>query len=168
MADPADNLPYRPCVGIFLLNRDGLVFTGRRIDTLVEAWQMPQGGIDPGESPEAAALRELAEEIGTSKAEILARLPERLSYDLPPELLGRVWGGRYRGQIMDWIAMRFLGEDRDIDIRTAHPEFAEWRWTAPEALPALIVDFKRDLYRRVVAGFAPLLQRMTTDRTNSS
>jgi putative (di)nucleoside polyphosphate hydrolase len=139
-----------------LINREGLVFVGRRIDQTVEGWQMPQGGIDEGETPVEAGLRELEEEIGTCKAEQLREMKEWLSYDLPQHLLGVALHGRYRGQKQKWIAMRFLGHDGDIDIRTEHPEFAAWKWLAMEALPRLIVPFKRDTYEKVIAEFHDL------------
>ncbi len=150
-------LPYRPCVGIMLLDRDNRVFVGQRIDARTEAWQMPQGGIDKGEQPAAAALRELGEEIGTEKAEILAESRDWMAYDLPAELVPKVWKGRYRGQTQKWFAMRFLGKDSDIDIDTKHPEFNAWRWIEPRDLPRLIVPFKRRLYEDVLAEFAALL-----------
>lgn len=146
-------LPYRPCVGIMLLNRAGAVFVAKRIDMPSDAWQMPQGGIDPGEDPRAAALRELAEETGTDKAEIVGEVAEWLDYDLPPELQGRLWGGRYRGQRQKWFAMRFTGADKDIDIATKHPEFSAWKWAPIETLPALAISFKRPIYERLVAEF---------------
>jgi putative (di)nucleoside polyphosphate hydrolase len=148
-----DDLPYRPCVGIMLLNREGLVFVGRRIDQTVEGWQMPQGGIDDGETPEQAALRELKEEAGTDKATIIAQMDEWLCYDLPAHLLGVALHGRYRGQRQKWIAMRFEGEDGDIDIKTHEPEFAAWKWLAPESMLRMIVPFKRDTYAKVIAAF---------------
>jgi len=151
-----EDLPYRPCVGMMLINREGLVFVGRRIDQTVEGWQMPQGGIDPGETPEQAALRELKEEIGTDKAEILREMDEWLTYDLPAHLLGAAFKGRYRGQRQKWLALRYLGEDRDIDLHTHEPEFAEWKWLAMEALPRLIVRFKRDTYAKVIEAFHDL------------
>ncbi|HZD26891.1 MAG TPA: RNA pyrophosphohydrolase [Alphaproteobacteria bacterium] len=154
---PFEQRPYRPCVGIMLLNRDGAVFVGRRIDQVAEAWQMPQGGVDPGESPRKAALRELKEEVGTDNAEILAESPDWIPYDLPPALADRVWHGRYRGQTQKWFAMRFLGHDGEIDLETHHPEFDAWRWVAPAELPSLAVAFKRDNYRRVLAVFRGLL-----------
>lgn len=155
------DLPYRPCVGVMLINRDGLVFVGRRIDQTVEGWQMPQGGIDPGETPLEAAHRELEEEIGTRNAQLLREMKEWLEYDLPAYLLGVALHGRYRGQRQKWIAMRFLGQDCDIDIRTSHPEFASWKWLAMEALPRLIVPFKRDTYEKVIAEFRDLAFPLT-------
>lgn len=151
-----DDLPYRPCVGIMLINADGLVFVGRRIEQTVEGWQMPQGGIDTGETPHQAALRELKEEIGTDKAEILREHPGWLNYDLPRHLLGVALHGRYRGQSQKWIAMRFTGSDADINVATPEPEFAEWKWLAMEALPRLIVPFKRDTYAQVITEFQDL------------
>ena len=155
MTDPA-SLPYRPCVGVMLLNAAGEVFVGQRIDTTLEAWQMPQGGIDPGEAPLATALRELGEETGIAPdhVELIAEAPEELLYDLPPELIGKVWKGRYRGQRQRWFLFRFTGTDADIDIATPHPEFRAWRWAAPGDLPALIVPFKRALYEEVLAAFS--------------
>lgn len=155
MTDPAD-LPYRPCVGVMLLNRTGQVFVGQRLDTTLEAWQMPQGGIDPGEEPLTTAIRELGEETGITPddVELIAEAPGQFRYDLPPELIGKVWKGRYRGQIQRWFLFRFTGTDGDIRIATAHPEFRAWRWADPKDLPALIVPFKRDLYREVLAAFS--------------
>lgn len=146
-------LPYRPCVGMMVVNTAGLVFVGRRIDTAVNAWQMPQGGIDEGESPETAALRELDEEIGTRNVEIIERTGDWLTYDLPEELIGKIWGGKYRGQRQLWFLMRFLGNDREIDIQTSHPEFSAWKWLPLEELPDAIVPFKRALYQDLVAEF---------------
>lgn len=158
MTDPA-SLPYRPCAGVMLLNRDGRVFVGQRIDTTLEAWQMPQGGIDPGEDARDAAIRELGEEAGVSPDLVtpIAEAPEELLYDLPPELIGKVWKGRYRGQRQRWFLFRFEGEDADIRIDTAHPEFRAWRWVAPAELPDVIVPFKRKLYEDVLSAFAPHL-----------
>jgi putative (di)nucleoside polyphosphate hydrolase len=147
-------LEYRRSVGVMLLNRQSEVFVGRRIDMPSEqAWQMPQGGIDPGESPRQAALRELNEEIGTDKAEILAESRTWLRYELPPEIGGAMWGGRYCGQEQKWFAMRFTGSDSDIDLATEHPEFDRWRWVAPQRLPGLIVPFKRQLYLDILDEF---------------
>jgi putative (di)nucleoside polyphosphate hydrolase len=146
---------YRRGVGIMLLNADGQVWVGRRIDNTDEAWQMPQGGIDKGEKPWATALRELEEETGIAPhlVERLADCPERLKYDLPEELRGKLWGGKWLGQDQDWFLARFTGDDSDVDIATGHPEFNDWKWVAPEQLPELIVPFKRDLYRRLLKEF---------------
>ncbi len=148
---------YRPCVGAMLVNGEGRVFVGQRLDNRIgDRWQMPQGGVDPGEDLEAAMLRELAEETGAraEHLEVVARLAEELFYDLPPELEGKLWGGRYRGQRQTWFLVRFTGSDEDIDLQAhAQPEFAAWKWVAPEELPGLIVPFKRAIYETVVAEF---------------
>jgi putative (di)nucleoside polyphosphate hydrolase len=157
-ADPS-RLPFRPGVGIMLLNPRNLVFVARRIDMPSEAWQMPQGGIDEGETPIEAALRELEEEVGTDKAVVLAESPTWRSYDLPAELTGRLWGGRYRGQTQKWFALRFTGTDDDINIDTDEPEFMAWKWAEMADLPSLIVPFKRKLYEELVAEFGPLVGR---------
>lgn len=140
-----------------LFGPDGRVWVGNRIDTPGAHWQMPQGGIDEGESPAAAARRELREEIGTDKAEIIAESRQWLHYDLPPHLLGKVWKGRYRGQKQRWFALRFLGCDSDIDLDTRHPEFDAWQWVELDDLPGLVIPFKRDTYRAVVSEFRELL-----------
>ena len=147
---------YRPCVGVMLLDAAGRVFVAERIDT-PGAWQMPQGGIDEGEAPLEAARRELREETGTDRAELLAESRRWLAYDLPPDLAGRLWGGRYKGQTQKWFAFRFLGSDANIDITSHHPEFARWRWAALRDLPGLIVPFKRAVYAQVVEEFAPVV-----------
>jgi putative (di)nucleoside polyphosphate hydrolase len=149
-------LPYRPSVGVMLLNKDGRVFVGRRIDQSVEGWQMPQGGIDEGETPHQAALRELKEEIGTDKCEFLREMDGWLSYDLPAHLIGVALHGRFRGQRQKWLAARFTGADADINLETHDPEFESWRWIAMDELPSLIVPFKRDTYRKVIAAFRDL------------
>ncbi len=157
-------LPYRPNVGAVLFNRAGLVLVARRADFpnaegAPGGWQLPQGGIDEQEDPRAAVLRELAEEIGTDRAEIIGEHPEWLTYDLPPALLGRALGGRYRGQRQRWFALRFLGEDADIRLDAdPHPEFDAWRWSALAELPALAVGFKRAIYDTLAASFARFAQ----------
>jgi putative (di)nucleoside polyphosphate hydrolase len=150
---------YRRGVGVMLLNREGKVFVGARIDNTDEAWQMPQGGIDEGEEPWATALRELEEETGISPhlVERIATCPERLKYELPDALKGKLWKGEYVGQDQDWYLARFLGDDGDVNIHTKHPEFRLWKWVEPERIPDLIVPFKRDLYRRLLSEFAEYL-----------
>jgi len=161
-------LPYRPCVGIVAFNRDGLAFIGRRIDgpehvDLTHAWQMPQGGIDAGEEPWPAALRELHEETNISSVERLGEIDEWLSYDIPADLIGQAWNGRYRGQTQKWFAVRFTGAESEIDI--AHPggthqaEFSAWRWEPLQNVPDLVVPFKRPVYERVIAEFEKFARR---------
>jgi putative (di)nucleoside polyphosphate hydrolase len=149
-------LPYRPGVGVMGLNREGKVFVGRRIQG-AEAWQMPQGGIDDGESPREAAMRELAEETGVAAAEILAETPGWLDYRLPEELIPNLWGGRYAGQRQKWFLLRLLGGDEAVNIHTEHPEFCEWKWAEAASLPDLIVPFKRPLYVRLLDEFRAYL-----------
>lgn len=154
-------LGYRPCVGVMLVNEDGRVFVGRRIDNQEgDWWQMPQGGVDEGEDLEAAAMRELAEETG-ARAEhvtIIDRMADTIRYDLPEELIGKLWGGKYRGQEQVWYLARFSGADEDIDLEAHDPaEFCDWKWADPEQLPQLIVPFKKRVYRAVVEAFRELV-----------
>ena len=163
---PFDQLPYRPCVGVVLVNRDGLVFLGQRVGgpehvDAHHSWQMPQGGIDEGESPEEAALRELYEETNVSSVEPLKTAAEWFAYDLPEPIAREAWKGRYRGQKQKWIALRFLGEDGEIDIHQPgggqhKPEFINWRWERLERTPSLIIPFKRAVYEHVVREFEPV------------
>jgi len=141
---------------MMLFNKDGLIFAGQRLDQRVEAWQMPQGGIDENEDPRRAALRELEEEIGTSNVAFLREHPDWLHYDLPEHLIGVALDGRYRGQMQKWFALRFLGEDSEIDLDTRHKEFSDWKWVTPDELLSLIVPFKRDIYGKVIAAFRDL------------
>lgn len=146
---------YRPCVGIMLLNNDGLVLIAKRVDLNDMAWQMPQGGIDAGESPAEAAMRELEEELGTASAEIIAECPRWLQYDLPPEY--RRWKGKYKGQTQRWFAMRFTGSESEIQPQQVEtPEFSDWKWVPMATVPSLIIEFKRDIYDAVVAEFGGL------------
>ena len=154
-----DHDGYRRGVGVMLLNVDNKVWVGARIDNTDDAWQMPQGGIDKGEEPWETALRELEEETGIAAhlVERLAGCPERIRYDLPEELRSHLWGGKWLGQDQDWFLARFLGQDSDVNIATADPEFREWKWIEPRLLPELIVPFKRGVYERLLAEFAAYL-----------
>lgn len=149
------DLPYRPCVGIMLFNADGKVFVGKRLDQTVESWQMPQGGIDKGETPKDAALRELKEEVGTKKAEVIAEMDDWITYDLPGHLIGIALHGKYKGQRQKWFALRFTGRESDIDLTAHEPEFSDYRWVTLEELPDLIVPFKRETYKSVIAALGP-------------
>lgn len=157
--DHIATLPYRPCVGVMLVNAAGEIFAGQRLDNDTPAWQMPQGGIDPGEAPQDAALRELHEETGVSAdlVSVDAKTTDWLKYDLPHDIVPRIWKGRYRGQKQLWFLLRFHGTDSDINIATDHPEFSQWRWIGPNALIDSIVPFKRAIYQQVVDQFRPLL-----------
>ncbi|MEP0190838.1 MAG: RNA pyrophosphohydrolase [Erythrobacter sp.] len=155
------DLPYRPCAGFMLVNAAGLVFVGQRIEKRTHGfWQMPQGGIDKGEDEETAALRELAEETGITadKVEVIASASRPMKYDLPPDLLGVAWKGKYRGQIQHWFLGRFAGSDADINLNAHEPaEFNDYRWIEPEKLPEMIVPFKRDVYAALVEEFRDLI-----------
>ncbi|MEP3248257.1 MAG: RNA pyrophosphohydrolase [Sneathiella sp.] len=157
MTDPT-SLPYRPCAGIMLINAENKILVGKRLDMQSEHWQMPQGGIDEGEDALEAARREMLEEIGTDKAEFIQEIDEWLTYDLPNHLIGKIWKGKYRGQKQKWFLFRFTGKDSDINIETAHPEFAAWKWTTPEKLVEEIVPFKRELYSIIAKRFSYHLQ----------
>lgn len=150
--------PYRPCVGIMLINDNGHIFGGQRIDNRAEAWQMPQGGIDAGEDVETACFREMREEIGTNKADILSIHPEWLNYDIPLPLADRLWGGSYRGQSQKWVALRYTGQDSDINIATEEPEFFSWQWMSPADLIQLAVPFKQPVYENIMTQFAQYIK----------
>jgi putative (di)nucleoside polyphosphate hydrolase len=151
----AADLPYRPCVGVVLINDAGRIFAGQRKDSTSVAWQMPQGGIDEGEKPRQAALRELWEDTGVTAdlVEFMGKTDDWVTYELPPELLGKVWGGKYRGQRQKWFLYRFTGRDDQVNIASEHPEFSTWKWIGAEELIASIVPFKRAVYEQVVATF---------------
>ena len=153
--DEIATLPYRPCVGVMIVNRDGQVFVGQRIDRYQEAWQMPQGGVDKGENPRDAALRELREETGITPdlVDVVAETEGWLPYDLPHEIVPQIWKGRYRGQKQKWFLLRFTGTDDQVRIDTDHPEFSAWKWQHPDALLGSIVPFKREVYARVLDEF---------------
>lgn len=156
----ASDLPYRPCTGVMLLNCTGKVFVGQRLDSSINAWQMPQGGINKGEAAEAAAFRELEEETGiqAAKMQLMARASREFDYDLPNELIGKIWKGKYRGQRQSWFLMHFLGTDADVNIETAHQEFRAWKWADPAELVYMIVPFKKRLYEEVLLEFSEFLR----------
>lgn len=153
--DQIEQLPYRPCVGVMLVNRDGHIFVGQRIDNDKPAWQMPQGGVDEGEDPKEAALRELWEETGVLAEHVVVEAESEnwLPYELPIDLVPKLWNGRFRGQEQKWFLLRFHGTDDDVNIATEHPEFKEWRWLPPADLVENIVPFKREVYARVLDEF---------------
>lgn len=157
---PYAERPYRPGIGLVLVNAQGQVFVAQRVDTPGDAWQFPQGGIDKGEDPRQTVLREMEEEIGTDKAEIIAESKDWIAYDLPPAIADKVWKGRYRGQKQKWFLARFTGADADINLETEHPEFGRWQWMDLAETPAMIVGFKRALYDQVVDEFLPLVRGM--------
>ena len=170
MAFASRSLPenYRPCAGVFLINRAGKIFAARRIEngntetSLEKPWQLPQGGIDPGETPRDAVMREMLEEIGAASAEIIAESRDWHCYDLPPETAAKKWGGRYRGQAQKWFALRFTGTDAEINLETEHPEFCEWKWVDIGEVCDLAVSFKREVYERIAAEFAHLARPVTS------
>ncbi|MCK4938849.1 MAG: RNA pyrophosphohydrolase [Rhodospirillaceae bacterium] len=159
-SNSTSSLPYRLGVGAMILNNDNNVFVAKRIDTPGEAWQMPQGGIDEGEDPDVAVFREVEEEIGTAKCEIIAKSSSWLTYEIPNNIRSKVWNGKYRGQKQKWYAMRFVGKDSDIILDAHHhPEFSEWKWAEINSLSDLIVPFKRELYNKIVAEFSHIITR---------
>jgi putative (di)nucleoside polyphosphate hydrolase len=153
-----DNLPFRQCVGIMMINDEKKIFVGQRIDNKYDAWQMPQGGVEAGENLEEAAFRELKEEIGTNEIKILARAKQWYSYDIPDHLITKFWEGKYRGQTQMWFLAYFKGKDGDIDLNTHEPEFKTWMWAAPKTLPDIIVPFKRKLYEDLLHEFQDFLK----------
>jgi len=163
-AKAIDNRPFRHCVGIFLINSEGKIFVGARNDLPGDHWQMPQGGIDDGETPAMAALRELEEEIGTDKAEIISAYENWIYYRLPPELSKIAWNGRFQGQKQKWFALRFLGSDVDINIETDHPEFRAWKWIDLDQLSNTTVEFKRAAYEEIRAAFRDVVERVKSHR----
>ena len=151
-----ENLPYRKGVGIMLLNQEAKVFIGKRIDN-TKAWQMPQGGVDDKEDIESAAKRELKEETGITSIEIIKKSEKEFIYDLPNELLGKIWDGKYKGQKQTWFLIKFTGDQSEINIKQKKAEFYDWRWTDPLELPKLIVPFKKKLYEQVIVEFKTYL-----------
>ena len=160
--------PYRPCVGIMLVNARKEIFVAQRIDTPADAWQMPQGGLDEGESVREAALRELREETNCTSVSFIAELDEWLSYDVPQALADRIWHGRFRGQTQKWIALRFLGSDDEINLKAFTPEFSQWRWASKEELPALAISFKRGVYETVVDKLWPRVESCSDKASQSN
>lgn len=150
---PRVNRPYRPCVGIMLINKNHEIFVAQRLDHPAEFWQMPQGGIDPGEEPEDAVFRELKEEIGTNNVKIISRAKKTYKYDIPSPLNGKLWQGKYRGQRQTWFLVEYEGTDEDINLETEHPEFLAWRWATLDELLHVVVHFKKDVYKSVIEEF---------------
>ena len=148
---------FRPCVGLVLINHDGLIFLGQRLDSNLDAWQMPQGGIDYGETPYQAGLREMMEEVGTNNVEFLGEMEEWLDYEIPNKLAKRLWDGKYIGQTQKWLAFRFLGKDEEININTKDPEFSTWKWEKANQALKLAVPFKKDIYKKVIEKYNEFL-----------
>tara|TARA_E500000331_G_C16967813_1_gene587916 strand:+ start:94 stop:579 length:486 start_codon:yes stop_codon:yes gene_type:complete len=146
--------PYRPCVGLLVINGKGLVFAGKRLDSSSSAWQMPQGGIENGETILEAGLREMKEEIGTNNVQFIGEMKEWLNYDLPKKLVNRLWGGKFRGQTQKWLAYKFLGEDKEININTKNPEFSDWKWVSTLELIKLAIPFKKEIYEKVFKEYS--------------
>lgn len=159
MQDPTniENLPYRPGVGMMIVNKDKKIFIAKRKDTKLQAWQMPQGGIDQGETPSRAAIREMEEEIGNAYGRIISESANWYSYDIPKFLIQKLWEGNYKGQIQKWFLIEYTGQDNDINLNTENPEFTEWRWASIQELPSLIIPFKKKLYDAVIKEFAPFI-----------
>jgi putative (di)nucleoside polyphosphate hydrolase len=162
--DNNKHLPYRLGVGMMIINAENMVFLGKRVDAKIDGWQMPQGGIDLGETPSKAALREMQEEIGSNQGHIVAESKNWYSYNLPSFLISRLWNGAYRGQKQKWFLIRFTGQDGDINIHTAHPEFADWKWAHVNELTDLIIPFKKRLYSAVIEEFAPILTKIVAGK----
>ena len=150
--------PYRPCVGLVVINEQGLVFAGRRLDSNSNSWQMPQGGIEKGESVLDAGLREMKEEIGTNNVILIGEMQEWLNYDIPNNLIKHLWGGKYRGQTQKWLAYKFLGKDKEINIKTKNPEFSDWKWMKSIELPQFAIPFKREIYIKVLKEYSRFLK----------
>jgi len=151
------HLPFRQGVGMMIINKDNRVFVGKRMDSKANGWQMPQGGIDLGETPSAAAMREMEEEIGCNKGHVIAESSRWYSYRVPPFLVPRLWGGKYCGQRQKWFLIRFTGEDSDINIKTKHQEFEQWKWVDFDQLLSDIIPFKLKLYKQIVNEFKELI-----------
>ncbi|MDX1924661.1 MAG: RNA pyrophosphohydrolase [Rickettsiaceae bacterium] len=155
-----EDLPYRPCVGMMIVNKEKKIFVAKRTDTKNQAWQMPQGGIDLGETPSKAAFREMREEIGTDNGEIIAESSSWYCYDIPDFLVNKLWDGNYRGQKQKWFLIRFNGDDNEINLNTSTPEFCEWTWVNLEDLVDIIIPFKKKLYSAIVSEFSTFIKHI--------
>ena len=163
---PLSERPYRSCVGLMVFNKDGNVFCGQRLDNKAEAWQLPQGGIDTGEMPIEAGYRELKEETSIINVEFVSEYPEWLNYDIPLPLADNLWEGKFRGQTQRWLLFHFMGEDKEIDINTNHPEFKDWIWLDPELLPEKAISFKKNVYRKINEIFIPMINNFNASNYN--